>query len=62
MYRQQLVWTGYGWESVTVFVPVTTGIYTGSLNGYYNGLYPFAGIRYAIPGNVVAASYAVSGR
>jgi hypothetical protein len=55
MYRQQLVWTGYGWQYVNVFVPINTGIY----NGFYNGYYPWTGVNHFLPGQVVSASYGI---
>lgn len=55
MYRRQLVWTGYGWQYVDVFIPVSTGIFT-------NGYYPyFAGNVFA-PGQIwVGPQYAHRG-
>jgi hypothetical protein len=60
MYRQQLVWNGFGWEYATVFVPFTTGVYPIN-TGFYNGVFPYAGITYPIPGQVVSVSYATTG-
>ena len=54
MYRRQLVWTGYGWQYVDVFIPVTTGYY----NGYYT---PWTGVNYILPGQIRSASYHVGG-
>jgi hypothetical protein len=51
MYRQQLVWTGYGWQYVNVFVPVNYGL--------YNGYTPWYSGNYFVPGQIVGSSYGI---
>jgi hypothetical protein len=55
MYRRQLVWTGFGWQYVDVFVPVNTGV-------FYNGYYPYVGGSFVAPGQIWAGpAYAQRG-
>ena len=56
MYRQQLVWTGYGWQYVNVFVPVYNGYYNGLYNGYYT---PWYGGNFYAPGQVLGSGYGI---